>query len=111
VIRNVWAKLNLGKRKRENNGKDCEEESEARPQGEGEAHCAFRLRPPQGEARSSGRSQDFGSPSPRSLSREYSLTHARPDHRIAVSGRSFFCGCILRAKAPDTPIHTSQEMA
>jgi hypothetical protein len=59
----------LGNREREkDNGKDCEEESEARPQGEDEAHCrqALGRRPPQvGEARcaSSGRAEGQGSPS------------------------------------------------
>jgi hypothetical protein len=68
VIRMYWAELNL-ERRRERNGKDCEEEGEAVPQAcearcfEADCRQAFRQRPPQGnQARSSGCSQGQGSP-------------------------------------------------
>ena len=96
-----WARLNLGKRKRESYGKDCEEEGEAGPQGQGEADHAFGQRPSRREARSSGRSQDQGSPSSRGLSREDSIRHqARPDDRSAASGRSFFDQSFLAPPKP-----------
>ena len=92
-------KTEPGKREREKyNGKDCEEESEARPQGEedeADCHQARRQRPPQaGEARSSsgctqGCSQGQGS-SPRRLNSDRRFRKARPDRRPAASGRTVF---------------------
>jgi hypothetical protein len=83
-----------GKREREkSNGKDCEEESEAGPQGQNEADDfqALRQRPSQGdEARSSGSPQDQGT-SPRSLTRateRFAKSSAGLSPQ-AASGRNF----------------------
>lgn len=106
-------KTEPGKRERENtNGKDCEEESEACPQGKVEEHGfqALRQRPSHREARSSsGCAQGQGSP-PRRLKQrplsprlgrtaalrrpaELFLGHSRCDSRCVWSRARFGLHC------------------